>query len=109
MEAMEPVTLTRYPIERDRAARQPGVRVAEGDVDTIHRWRQPKAVDRCWVCVGVGGQRVIHCFGHTPHTPLFFLLLYNPWSPVTLVMLFLLPTVSEGREGLTEGACYDFN
>ena len=37
-------------------------RVAEGDVDNIHRWRQPiaKAVDRCWVCVGVCGKRAIH-------------------------------------------------
>ena len=26
-------------------------RVAERDVDDIHRWRQPKAVDGCWVCV----------------------------------------------------------
>ena len=32
-------------------------RVAEGDVEDIHEWRQPKAVDRCWVCVGVCGQR----------------------------------------------------
>ena len=31
-------------------------RVAEGDVEDIHEWRQPKAVDRCWVCVGVCGQ-----------------------------------------------------
>ena len=28
-------------------------RVAEEDVEDIHEWRQPKAVDRCWVCVGV--------------------------------------------------------
>lgn len=37
-------------------------RVAEGDVEDIHEWRQPKAVDRCWVCVGVCGQRVIHYY-----------------------------------------------
>ena len=29
-------------------------RVAEGDVEDIHEWRQPKAVDRCWVCVARG-------------------------------------------------------
>ena len=37
-------------------------RVAERDVDDIHRWRQPKAVDGCWVCVDVCGQRVINYY-----------------------------------------------
>ena len=37
---------------------------------------------------------------HT-HTPIV-LLLYNSWSPVTLAMLFLLPTVSEGGEEMTD-------
>ena len=48
-------------------------RVAERDVDDIHRWRQPKAIDGCWVCVGVCGQRAIHLFLATQHThPYFF-------------------------------------
>lgn len=75
-------------------------RVAEGDVEDIHEWRQPKAVDRCWVCVGVCGQGSF--FLATQHThPYFCLLLYDQWSPVTLAMLFLLPTVSEGGEEMT--------
>ena len=70
-------------------------RVAEGDVDDIHRWRQPKAADGCWVCVAKGSSILLA----TQHThPYFCLLLYDQWSPVTLAMLFLLPTVSEGGE-----------
>ena len=75
-------------------------RVAEGDVEDIHEWRQPEAVDRCWVCVGVCGQGSF--FLATQHThPYFCLLLYDQWSPVTLAMLFLLPKVSEGGEEMT--------
>ena len=95
--------------EAARAARQPGVSGRRGrrrqhpQVEAAKGSRQ--VLGGCG-CVWPKGHPVF--WPHTTHTPIV-LLLYNPWSPVTLVMLFLLPTVSEGREGLTEGACYDFN
>ena len=32
------------------------ISAAERDIDNIHKWRQLKAVDRCWVGVGVGAK-----------------------------------------------------